>query len=144
DAGHLKEGGPQGLAQGGHRLEEVEGDGGGGDGDDAQEAADLLGAQGVLDAAHQDQVVDVEVDAEEDHKDAQQHLHIGAAVARDAGGGHGEAAGTGRAEGQTQAVVELDAAGQQQNHQDGGHDGVDPVEDHGGALHPGHQLSGDG
>ena len=144
DAGHLEEGLTQGIPQGQRQRDDVGGDDQRGHGDNAQEAAHLLRTQGVADAPHQQEVVDVKVDAEKDHKDAQHNFHIGAAISGDARRGHGKAAGTCGAEGEAETVEEVHIAQKKQHHQYGGHGRVDAVEDHGGLLHAGHQLAGHG
>ena len=70
-----------------------------GNADDPQVPPSLLAAEGLSHRTDEDEIKDVEVDAEEHHENADDYVRIGAVIEGNAGGFDAEAAGARRGEG---------------------------------------------
>ena len=77
----------------------------------AQIHAQLLAFQHLLEIPHQQQKIEVEIDAEQQHEDGDYAVHISAVIKADAGVFDGKAARAGGAERVYQTVKQRHAAG---------------------------------
>ena len=112
-----------------------------GEGDDAEEPAQLLVAQRGADVAEQNEVIQAEVGAEEDHEHAHDDVDIGAVVVADAQRARGQAAGAGGGERMQQCVIKAHAAGDEQNRLHERERDVQQVEDGGSLADARHELA---
>ena len=140
DRGHLKGRQPQRLAEIIVQRHDVGGDQRDAHAHDAQIVPALAALGGRAEAADQQQVVEVEVDAEEQHEHRDDPLQI-RAVACDAVGLHAEAAGARGAEGVHDALEQRHAADPQKDDLQKGHAHVDLVQNACSVPCAGHQLA---
>ena len=129
------------MADAAVEIADVECDREDGEGDDAEEPAQLLVAQGGADVAEQNEVIQAEVDAEEYHEHAHDDVDIGAVVVADAQRARGQAAGAGGGERVQQRIVKAHAAGDEQNHLHERERDVQQVEDRGSLADARHELA---
>jgi len=90
--------------------------------------AQLFVLEGGPELTHHDQVINVEIDAEQDHADAQDNFKIGILVVSDRCVLDAESSGAGCAEGVKERVKERHAAEQEQSGEDRRHRQVDDVQ----------------
>ena len=101
----------------------------------------LLRAEHIPEPADEQEVIEVEVHAEQQHENADDHIEIGALIGAHAQVPAAEAAGAGGAEGMDAGIEQGHAAQQQKDDLNDGHDQIDAVEDLGRIAHAADQLA---
>ena len=123
------------------QMADIGRDGNGGKGHDAQIRPQFLGLCHIPEAAHQQEVIQIEVDAEGQHPDTGDNVDICAVVGSHAGVPAGKAAGTGSTEGVDAGIERVHAAQKQQSDHHQRHDKIHTIEDLGGIAHAADQLA---
>ena len=139
DGSHLKGRVTQRLAQSGKKAADIPGHDQDGGSDDPKVSFQFLGAESLTEFPAEDQVVDIEINAEQDHKNGYDHLQMrgiaGHAVVFDT-----ESSGAGGAERDAESVKDGHLSDDQQDDLKQSHGGIDSIQDHGGFPDTGHQL----
>ena len=86
-------------------------------------------------------MINIKIDAEKQHENAQHNLNVSAVIACDPRGAGGKPAGSRRSESDAETVKQGHPSAEQKNHQDQRHSRINPVENHGGGAHSGNQLA---
>ena len=112
----------------------------GGKSDDNQIPANLLHSKGTPEFAEQHQVIGIEVDTEQNHKDGDDPLQIGGVV-HHAGVFDAKSAGAGSAKGGGQRIEQRHVPQQEQQDFDDRHPKIDDIQDACGVFDLGHQFA---
>ena len=141
NGGHLKESVAQRRSHRVVQRQDVGGNGRCGRRHDAEIHPQLLGAEHLPKAAHQQEKVQIKIDAEGQHPDTDDNVDIRAVVGPHAGVPAGKAAGTGGAEGMDTGVKQIHAPQHQQQNHNRCHHKINAVEDFCRVAHAAHQFA---
>src|SRR5699024_5141680 len=128
DGSHLKGRVTQRLAQSGKKAADIPGHDQDGGSDDSKVGFQFLGAESLTEFPAEDQVVDIEINAEQNHKNGYDHLQMrgiaGHAVVFDT-----ESSGAGGAERDAESVKDGHLSDDQQDDLKQSHGGIDSIQD---------------
>ena len=141
DGGYLEEGVPQTLPNRPVDMDDIRCDSHHGGSHNQEIGLQFLGAEDLPEAADQKEIVEIEIDAEKQHENADHHVKICAVIGPHTEVPAAEPAGPGSAESMNAGIKEGHAPRQQKDDFNHRHGEIDTIKDFGGVAHAAYQLA---